>query len=318
MKLTKGRIMKLMKKNKQTKKRYRKHPSKRRRITKTFRKRKHVNLANMTLKNFGLAGGDESSVDVSISNTPSVNVGDSMEPIQESALQEPAPEGVQEPVPEGVQEPAPEGVQEPVPEGVQEPAITAPEGVQEQAITAPEGVQEQAITAPDPECNYKPKDQPSIQQAQDQPSIQQAQDQLQPTSEGEVKPQSKMSRFSSFLKSGMEKASSHVANLKERINTSTSSRSSSPTPEQQQIQPQSNEFISTPSPSPISNTNISSDASTEAISSAMNTLIQPFANSIADIIVQKMASQNMGTTSTTSAVNLDTQMVKSAEIEANS
>ena len=302
MKLTKGRIMKLMKKNKQTKKRYRKHPSKRRRITKTFRKRKHVNLANMTLKNFGLAGGDESSVDVSISNTPSVNVGDSMEPIQESALQEPAPEGVQEPVPEGVQE----------------PAITAPEGVQEQAITAPEGVQEQAITAPDPECNYKPKDQPSIQQAQDQPSIQQAQDQLQPTSEGEVKPQSKMSRFSSFLKSGMEKASSHVANLKERINTSTSSRSSSPTPEQQQIQPQSNEFISTPSPSPISNTNISSDASTEAISSAMNTLIQPFANSIADIIVQKMASQNMGTTSTTSAVNLDTQMVKSAEIEANS
>ena len=294
MKLTKGRIMKLMKKNKQTKKRYRKHPSKRRTMTKTFRKRKHFNLANMTLKNFGLAGGDDGSVDVSISNTPSVNVGDSMEPIQESVLQEPAPEGVQEPAPEGVQEPAPEGVQEPAPEGVQEPA--------------PEGVQEQAITAPDPECNYKPKDQPSIQQAQDQ---------LQPTSEGEVKPQSKMSRFSSFLKSGMEKASSH---LKERINTSTSSRSSSPTPEQQQIQPQSNEIISTPSPSPspISNTNISSDASTEAISSAMNTLIQPFANSIADIIVQKMASQNMGTTSTTSAVNLDTQMVKSAEIEANS
>lgn len=221
MKLTKGRIMKLMKKNKQTKKRYRKHPSKRTMtMTKTFRRRKHVNLANMTLKNFGLSGGNDDGTDVSISNTPSVNVGNSLEP------------GI--PVPEGVTQ-APE------------PAIPTPEGV---------------IEAP-----------------------------------------AKQSGFTSLLKSGVEKVSNTMTNLKDRINASIS-RSSSPTlqqPEQSQ-----NDTTSTPTPT------IPTDASREAVNNAMNTIIQPFANNIADIIVQKLALHNIGATS------IDTQMVNNAEIEANS
>ena len=244
MKLTKGRIMKLMKKNKQTKKRYRKHPSKRRTITKTFRRRKHVNLANMTLKNFGLSGGKDDGVDVSISNTPSVNVGDSLEQ---------TPEGVKE-----VQ------TQVPTPEGVSEQVISTPEGVKEQVISTPEGVSEVP---------------------------------------------SKPSGFTSLLKSGVEKVSNTMTNLKDRINASMS-RSSSPTP---QPEPQ-NEMVPIPTPTPTPT--IPNDASRENVSRAMNTLIEPFANSIADIIVQKLASHNIG--ANTVVADLDNQMIKNAEIEANS
>ena len=88
------------------------------------------------------------------------------------------------------------------------------------------------------------------------------------------------------------------------------SRSSSPTP---QPEPQ-NEMVPIPTPTPTPT--IPNDASRENVSRAMNTLIEPFANSIADIIVQKLASHNIG--ANTVVADLDNQMIKNAEIEANS
>ena len=58
MKLTKGKILKAHKKNKQTMKKYKKVPNKNTNSkSKTFRKGKSNNLLNSTLKNYGMLGG---------------------------------------------------------------------------------------------------------------------------------------------------------------------------------------------------------------------------------------------------------------------
>ena len=97
MKLTKGKILKAHKKNKQTMKKYKKVPNKNTNSkSKTFRKGKSNNLLNSTLKNYGMLGG--ASSEKSIGEMLTFHDSSSYQPNAESVTQ-PAPEPIVEETP---------------------------------------------------------------------------------------------------------------------------------------------------------------------------------------------------------------------------
>jgi hypothetical protein len=387
MKLTKGRISQLMKKNKQTRRRYKKHPSKRRTVEKTFRRKRPVNLANMSLKRLlKQFGGDDPRVvvgapgttipqdqnvnpdqstvqdtktpDQTVDPDPTVAApdqtvvapGQTVDPDQTVAAQDPtvaaadptvvaqgqtvepgqtvvaqdptvaaqdqtvaAPDQPDQTVaaqdPTAVpgqtveaQDPT-VAAQDPTAAAEQTVAAPNPTAVQEQPVAAPNptAVQEQPVvpaTAPedDPECNYKPKEPLQSQTpTEEAPQVQSTTENAD--SSGTEKP-SRLSRFSSFLKSSTEKASTGLSNLREQIK----SRSSSPTPQQMSSSPQMSGPMTT----------------TDSLTTAVTTLIQPFANTLADMVVQKLASQNiLQNTNNAISSTVDEQMLSSAETLQN-
>jgi hypothetical protein len=376
MKLTKGRISQLMKKNKQTRRRYKKHPSKRRTVEKTFRRKRPVNLANMSLKRllkqFGgvdpkvVVGAPGTTIQqdqnvnpdqstVQDTKTPEQTVDpdqtvvapdQTVDPDQTVAAQDPtvAAEQPDQPgqtvVAPGQTVAAPEQPDQPDqtvaaqdPTAVPGQTVAAPEqpvAAPDQTVAAPEqpvaapdqtvAVPEQPVAAPeqpvvpatapedDPECNYKPKEPLQSQTPREEtPQVQSTTENAD--SSGTDKP-SRLSRFSSFLKSSAEKASTGISNLKEQIK----SRASSPTPQQMSSLPQMSsapQMSSSPQMSgPMTNT--------DSLTTAVTTLIQPFANTLADMVVQKLASQNiLQNTNNAISSTVDEQMLSSAETLQN-
>lgn len=372
MKLTKGRISQLMKKNKQTRRRYKKHPSKRRKVEKTFRRKRPVNLANMSLKRLlKQFGGADPNVVVgapgtTIQQDQNVNPyqstvqdtktpGQTVDPDQTVAAAEQTvaapgqtvdPEQTVDPgqtdqtvvAAEQPDQPDPTlaapnptvaaqdqtvvdpdqtdqtvvAAEQPDQPGqtvvAQYPTVAAPEQPDQpdQTVAAPDQtvLPEQPVvpaTAPedDPECNYKPKEPLQSQTATEEAP------QVQSTTENvDSSGTSRLSRFSSFFKSSAEKASTGISNLKEQIK----SRTSSPTPQQMSSSPQ---MSASPQMSgPMTNT--------DSLTTAVTTLIQPFANTLADMVVQKLASQNiLQNTNNAISSTVDEQMLSSAETLQN-
>ncbi len=358
MKLTKGRISQLMKKNKQTRRRYKKHPSKRRTVEKTFRRKRPVNLANMSLKRLlKQFGGDEPRVDVGAPGTTipqdqTVNPEQKDQtttdqtvavPEQQVAAQDPtavpeqpvaAPDQTVAVPEQQVAAQDPNAVPEQPVAGqdqtvaAAEQPVAAPDQTvvaSEQPVAAPDqtvAAPEQPVAAPeqpvvpetapedDPECNYKPKEPLQSQTpTEEAPQVQSTTENAD--SSGTDKP-SRLSRFSSFLKSSAEKASTGLSNLKEQIK----SRASSPTPPQMSAPQQ----ISSPqqmssSPQMSAPPQMSGPmTNTDSLTTAVTTLIQPFANSVANMVVQKLASQNiLQNTNNAISSTVDEQMLSSAE-----
>ena len=96
MKLTKGKISKLLNKNRQSKKKYRKNKkTKKNSYTNTFRKKKHLNLANKTLKQFKVRnskGGELKQVGTEITTQPTQEVPITVNPIPQIQETTPIPE----------------------------------------------------------------------------------------------------------------------------------------------------------------------------------------------------------------------------------
>jgi hypothetical protein len=366
MKLTKGRISQLMKKNKQTRRRYKKHPSKRRKVEKTFRRKRPVNLANMSLKRLlKQFGGVDPNVDVgapgtTIQQDQTVNpdqstvqdtktpeqLGQTVGPDQTVAAADPTvvdqgqtvepgqtvdPGQTDQTVVAADQTvPAPDQTvvaadqTVPAPDPTVDPdqtvaaadqpdqTVEAPEQLvaaadqPDQTVEAPDqtvAAAEQTVAAPDqtvlpeqpvvpatapeddPECNYKPKEPLQSQTpTEEAPQVQSTTENVD--SSGTEKP-SRLPRFSSFLKSSAEKASSGLSNLREQISS----------PQQMSSSPQMS--------GPMTNT--------DSLTTAVTTLIQPFANTLADMVVQKLASQNiLQNTNNAISSTVDQQMLSSA------
>jgi outer membrane biosynthesis protein TonB len=155
MKLTKGKLSKIMNKRKQSMKRY-KNQRKYRPVSKTFRKKKPLNLHYSTIKNYTLPkkiewiGGEEDAEQ----KVPSVVV----EEGSSAVAPEPAPEPEPEPEPAPEPEPVPEP--EPKPEPEPEPA-PAPEPEPEQSsVPEPEPA---PAPAPAPVSTQEPEPEQSIQ-----------------------------------------------------------------------------------------------------------------------------------------------------------
>ena len=360
MKLTKGRISQLMKKNKQTRRRYKKHPSKRRKVEKTFRRKRPVNLANMSLKRLlKQFGGGDPNVVVGAPGT-TIQKDQTVNPDQSTVQETKPPEQLDQTVdpyqtvaapdqtvvapgqtvdPDQIVAAPDQTVVDPdqtvvAPGQTVDPyqTVAAPDQTvvdPDQTVAAPDqtvAAPDQTVVAPgqtvdpdqivaapdqtvvpatapedDPECNYKPKD-----PLQSQTSTEEV-PQVQSTTEnaeysGTEKP-SRLSRFSSFLKSSAEKASTGLSNFKEQIK----SRSSSPTPQQMSALPQ----MSAPS-------QMSAPQQTSTTPDSLTTAVTTFANSVADIVVQKLASQNiLQNTNNAISSTVDEQMVSSADTLQN-
>ena len=138
MNLTKGKLTKIMNKRKQSMRRYKKE-RKYRRASKTFRRRKPLNLHRSSMKNFvgtrkvEWIGGTDPDEKVPLVVKPASDEATTdpiMEPVSEPVpeplpvsepMPEPMPVSEPEPVPEPEPEPMPEPMPEPEPEPVAKP-----------------------------------------------------------------------------------------------------------------------------------------------------------------------------------------------------